>query len=72
MKNIIGLKELRKNAEKYITAVGKGKRFLVMRKSQALFTITSPDDHEDAWETVIDFTKIKRGGVRLDEILKRL
>ena len=68
----IGFKDLRENAEKYIAAVRRGKRFLVMRKSEQLFAITSPDDTEDVWETIIDFTKIKRGGIKLDDILKRL
>lgn len=27
---------------------------------------------EELWEEVIDFTKIERGGVDIDEILKRL
>lgn len=70
--NIIGFKELRENADKYIAAVGTGKRFLVMRKSEPVFVIAPPDDSEDMWETVADFTKIKRGGIKLDEILKRL
>lgn len=69
---IIGFKDLRENAEKYIAAVRKGKRFLVMRKLEQLFIIAPPDESEDMWETVVDFTKIKRGGVKLDEILKRL
>lgn len=70
--NTIGLKELREHAEKYIAAVHRGKRFLVMRKSKPVFIISPPDDSQDLWETIADFTKIKRGGISLDEILKRL
>ncbi len=31
-----------------------------------------PVDSSEAWETIVDFTKIKRGGVLLEDILKRL
>ena len=71
MDQIIGFKELRENAESYIKAVQKGKSFIVARKSRPLFKISPV--HDDAeWETVIDFTKIKRGGVRAEDILARL
>lgn len=69
---IIGFKELRENAEKYIAAVRKGKRFLVMRKTERLFTIAPPDDADELWETAVDFTKIRRGGINLEALLKRL
>ena len=71
-KSIIGLKELRENTENYISQVSKGKSFIVVRKSKPIFRITSPDDSQDLWETVIDFTKIKRGGVAIKDILSRL
>jgi len=29
-------------------------------------------EDEERWEKIIDFTKIKKGGVSIDEILKRL
>ena len=69
--NIVGLKELRENIDVYINKVNKGKSFLVLRKSKPVFKI-SPADEMEAWETVIDFTKIKKGGVDIDEILSRL
>jgi len=43
---------------------------MVFKKSKPLFKI-SPID-EEYWEEVIDFTKIKKGGVNLKELLKRL
>ena len=54
---IIGLKELRNNTDNYISQVGKGKSFIVMRKSRPVFTISPVDKwgDEGIWETVIDF-----------------
>ena len=70
MKNIVGLKELRQNMTEYTKRVAKGESFLVFKQSQPIFKITPPQDEE--WEELIDFTKIKKGGVKLDEILSRL
>ena len=71
MKQIIGLKELRHNINKYYTATQKGDSFVVVRKSKPLFQIV-PLDEEGTWERVVDFTKIKKGGVTIDELLKVL
>ena len=73
MSNIVGLKELRQNAEKYIKEIQKGRSFVVFRRSRPVFKISSPeDDSEDIWEPVVDFTKIKKGGVSIKELLSRL
>ena len=74
MKNsIVGLKELRENIDKYISQVAKGESFTVMRKSKPVFIMTPlGDDSDDAWEPVIDFTKIKNGGVGIADILSRI
>ncbi len=73
-KNIIGLKELRDNTETYIQEIDKGKSFLVMRRSTPIFKITPVDEwgDEGMWNTVIDFTKIKKVGVSVAELLKKL
>ena len=71
MKQIIGLKNFRQNIKKYHSAVQKGESFIVVRKSKPLFQITPLDD-EGIWEKVVDFTKIKKGGVTIDELLKVL
>lgn len=71
MNNLVGLKELRKDVDAYISQVKKGKSFIVVRRSQPVFKI-SPPDTEEMWETVIDFTKIKKGGVSLRGLLARL
>lgn len=71
MKNIIHLKELRENVSKYAAKVNRGQSFIVMKHSKPLFRI-SPIDDEEGWETLIDFTKIRKGGIPIDELIKRL
>jgi hypothetical protein len=44
----------------------------VVRKSKPVFKISSLEEGDDLWESVIDFTKIKKGGVSIDDILSRL
>lgn len=72
MTKIIGLKELRENTDTYLAQVKKGHSFLVLRRSEPVFKISPIDEVEELWEKVIDFTKIKKGGVALDQILARL
>lgn len=73
MQAVIGLKELRQDTENYISQVESGKSFIVMRRSRPIFKIVPPEDADDtAWETVVDFTKLRKGGVALAELLKRL
>ena len=69
MEKIIGLRELRENVEKYVDEVKKGKSLIVVKRSKPLFKMTPV---EEEWEEVIDFTKIRKGGVRIKEILARL
>ncbi|MDO8493405.1 MAG: type II toxin-antitoxin system prevent-host-death family antitoxin [bacterium] len=73
-KKIVGLKEFRANVEGYINEVNKGKTFTIVRRSQPVFKISPVDEwgDEGTWETVVDFTKIRKGGVPIEEILKRL
>ena len=70
MENIINLKKLRENMERYTQKVKKGHSFIVFKRSKPLFKI-SPIK-ESCWEEVIDFTKIKKGGINLKELLKRI
>ena len=70
MENIINLKNLRENMQEYAQKVKRGHSFVVFKKSKPLFKI-SPVDGE-YWEEVIDFTKVKKGGIDLKELLKRL
>ncbi len=70
--SIVGLKELRENIDTYINAVEKGKSFVVVRKSKPVFKISSPQEADELWEQIIDFTKIKKGGIAINRLLARL
>lgn len=74
MQKIIALNDLRQKMPYYAEKVQKGQSFLVMKKSRPLFKISPVEDsmEDNKWEEIIDFTKIKKGGVDIDEILKRL
>lgn len=70
---IIGLKELRLNTEKYITRLGKGESFIVVKRSKPVFRVVPMDEDDDSlWETVVDFTKINKRGVPIEDVLKSL
>ena len=69
---IVGLRELREHTEKYIGRVRRGESFIVARHSRPIFRITPADENDSLWESVIDFTKLKKGGVPLAEVLARL
>ena len=71
MENLVSLKELRLNMEKYANQVKSGKSFIVLKQSKPLFKV-SPINESDDWEEVINFTKIKKGGVNIDELLAAL
>ena len=73
--NVIGLKELRENAGNYIAQINKGKSFIVVRRSKPVFKMMPVVDEwgdEGNWETIVDFTKIKKGGVSAERVLKHL
>ena len=74
MSQIIGVKELRENLSTYTDQVQAGKSFTVVRRSRPLFRMVPVVDEDDdgQWERVIDFTKIRKGGVPIDEVLSRL
>lgn len=71
MESLIALKDLRLNMDKYASEVKAGKSFIVLKQSKPLFRI-SPIDEDSRWEEAINFTKIKKGGVNIDELLKAL
>jgi antitoxin (DNA-binding transcriptional repressor) of toxin-antitoxin stability system len=71
MDKIIGLKELRENIDRYAKKIEKGESFLVVRRSKPLFKV-GPVDEEDNWETIVDFTKYRKGGMPAEDVLRRL
>lgn len=71
-KKIIGVKELRNNLEEYISEINKGQSFTVIKRSKPVFQINPIDDEGDQWEEVVDFTKIKKGGIEIGDLLSRI
>jgi hypothetical protein len=83
MQQIIGLKDLKQNPDAYAKKVHQGHSFIVVKQSKPMFRISSPVipdvreidlDEEDGkgWKTVIDFTKIRKGGVPVEEVVKSI
>ena len=72
MENFVGLKELRQNMKEYIKRVKKGEDLIVMRRSTPLFRVSPIENGEEEWEEVLDFTRIKKGGVNIKDILSRI
>ena len=73
-KNIVGLKDLRLNIEKYIKLIQKGHSFVVVRKSNPVFKLEPVDKwgDEGTWETVADFRSLPEGGVPIDIFIEKL
>ncbi|MBU4370186.1 type II toxin-antitoxin system prevent-host-death family antitoxin [Patescibacteria group bacterium] len=71
MESIIGLKDLRQKMSEYAKKVKAGKSFIVVRRSKPLFKII-PISEDEIWEPVVNFTKIKKGGIDIDDLLSRL
>lgn len=69
--NLITVKELRQDLPAIINRVRRGGEFLVLKKSKPVFRLSAPEA-DDAWETVVDFTKIKKGGIKVSELLRAL
>jgi antitoxin (DNA-binding transcriptional repressor) of toxin-antitoxin stability system len=70
MKNVVGLKEFRKNVDIWIKHVKHGNSVLVLKRSEPAFKIVPATEGD--WEEIIDFTKIKKGGVNIKQLLSRL
>ena len=65
MAKIVGLKELREDMGRVIQAVKeRGETFVVVRRSKPVFRIAPPEEAEQ-WETVVNFSRMKKGGVSL-------
>ena len=70
MKSLIGVKELREHLETYERHVRNGHSFVVLKRSRPIFRISPVN--EDGWETVIDFTKFRKGGIPASELIQIL
>jgi len=69
--NILGLKELRENMQKYASLVERGESFIVVKKSKPIFKLV-PAESEEEWQTVADFTKISKNGIDAKRVLREL
>ena len=72
MAKIIGIKELRENTAVYEKKVKNGESFVVVNRSRPVFKVVPLSEHDEQWVEAVDFTKIKKGGVKIKEILARL
>ena len=72
MEHIIGPKQPRQSAGTYIDHARHGQRFIVPRRSKAFSKKVPVNEADAGWEEVVDFTKVKRGGVRMEDVLARL
>jgi len=78
MEKIIGLKELRNNVAAYAARVSKGDSFVVVKQSKPLFKIvpvipeTTESYNDPNYKTLLDFTKIRKGGVPVEQIVRAL
>ena len=72
--NIIGFKELRENADKYIDAVENGRSFTIVRKSKPIFKMVPVDEwgDEGVWEPFIDFRDKNGKGIEAGKLVKML
>jgi len=71
--SIIGLKDLRLNTKKYINRLSRGESFTVVKRSKPVFKVVPVGEDDDFfWDTIIDFTKIKKGGVPVEEVINSL
>lgn len=72
MNTIIGLKELRENTERYISAINKGRSFTVVRRSRPIFKVMPVVDEwgdEGHWESILDLTKGKDKKITAGQLL---
>ena len=69
--NLIGLKDLRQNIDKYTKLINKkGESFLVIRKGKPIFRLSPVE--EEQWEMMIDFTEFDPKGVPIEKVIAAL
>lgn len=70
MSTTVGLRDFRENLAAYERQVGEGKSFVVTKKARPIFVVSPVE--QDGWETVIDFTAFRKGGISAKELMARL
>ncbi|HEY3027509.1 MAG TPA: hypothetical protein VGJ55_15270 [Pyrinomonadaceae bacterium] len=72
MEKSIPLKELEDNVSLYASRVERGESFVIIKRSKPIFRISPIAAGEGEWEEVVDFTKIRKGGVDISDLISRL
>lgn len=70
MNHLVSLKEFRTHVDHCAQRIQQGESLIIMRRSKPLFRIVPVE--EDEWETVMDFTTIRKQGIPARELLARL
>ena len=65
----VGLREFRTGMDRYIKKATK-EEVVIYKHSKPLFRLAT--FNEEPWEEVIDFTKINKGGILMEDLLARL
>ena len=68
--NTVTYQDLRLHMNEYARRVKLGDSFTVVQKSKPLFTIAPVK--KTSWRTIVDFTKIRPGGIPAEQALKAL
>lgn len=73
MEHIVGLRKFREDIGAIEAGIAAGRSFVVVRRSKPIFKVSGLDGNDERlWETVADFTKVRRGGVCIKDLLSRL
>jgi prevent-host-death family protein len=67
----VGIKEFQQHASRFSKRVQQGETIIVFSRSKPVMKVVPVDDDE-GWETVIDFTEFRKGGIPAKELLERL
>ena len=65
----VGLREFRTGMDKYVKRAAK-EEVVIYKHSKPLFRLATFND--EPWEEVVDFTKVRKGGVLVEDLLARL
>ncbi len=68
----ISTKELRENLPKVRAGLRRGQSYTIIYRSKPIANLRPINTDEDRWETAVDFTKLKKGGIEIDDLLSRL
>lgn len=72
--NLVGLRELRVNLDKYVKGVARGSSYTILRRSKPLFRISPIEtENETGWDTIFDADRDNQGkGIPGGEVLRIL